>query len=177
MVLSQHRCAVGSFLNRINVEHALNELKSAGFPMEQISIIAKDADCDDWLGGFIINAQFGKAQAGVPICVIAGSVLGAIGGCLVNLGILAVPGVVVVVATSGTALAAALVGAGVGIASGSFIEACRGLKITKDRARVYSARFSQSEYLVIVDGTDEEVLRAESIFNRSCSSKVWVCAH
>lgn len=177
MVLSQHRCAVGSFLNHVNVEHALNELKSAGFPMKQISVIAKDADCDDWLGRSSIDAQSGKTQARVPICAIAGSLLGAIGGCLVGLGILAVPGVVVVVASAGTALAATLVGAGVGIASGSFIGACRGLKITKDRARVYGDRCSQSEYLVIVDGTDDEVLRAEFIFGKSCSSKVWVCTH
>ena len=114
MVLSQHRCAVGSFFNHIDMEHALNELKSAGFPMEQISIIAKDVDCDE-LNGLNKNTQFGR----VPICTIAGSMLGAIGGCLVGLGILAVPGVIVVVATSGTALAATFVGTGLGIPSGS----------------------------------------------------------
>lgn len=173
MVLSQHRYTVGSFFSRVNMELALNELKSAGFPMEQISIIAKDVD-DDWLNGLSKNAQFGQER--VPLYTLTGSVLGAIGGCLVGLGILAVPGIVVVM-TAGTALSATLVGTGVGIASGSLIEACRGLKTPKDRARVYSDRFSLSEYLVIVDGTDDMVLRAESIFGKSCSSKVWVCTH
>ena len=42
MFLSQHRCAIGSFPNRIDVEYALNELNSAGFPMAQISVVAKD---------------------------------------------------------------------------------------------------------------------------------------
>ena len=55
----------------------------------------------------------------------------------------------------------------------ALIEVLTDLGMTIDRARVYSDRFSTSEYLVMVDGTDDEVRRAESILCKSYSSKVW----
>ena len=93
--------------------------------------------------------------------------LGAIGGCLVGLGFIAVPGVALIVAvgTSGTALVSTLAGAGIGIASGSLISALTKLEISSERARVDSDRFLQCEYLVRVNGTYEEVCLAESILN------------
>lgn len=81
----------------------------------------------------------------------------------------------VAVATSGTALAATLAGAGIGVVSGGLISAKACLGMTKDQARVDSDRFFGCEYLVMVDGTDDEVCRADSILSRSYSSKVWVC--
>ena len=180
MVLGQHRCAIGSFPNRIDVEYALNDLNSAGFPMAQISVVAKDADPDaQFDGAGTSDFVRDKAQEGTSTFALVGSMLGAIGGCLVGLGILAVPlvGPIVAVGTSGTALAATLVGVGVGIVSGGLIEVLSDLGMSLDRARVYSDHFSTSEYLVMVDGTDDEVRRAESILCKSYSSKVWVCAH
>lgn len=50
MVLGQHKRAVGSFPNRQDMEHAINELNNAGFSIKQISVIAKDADLDDQIG-------------------------------------------------------------------------------------------------------------------------------
>jgi len=92
MVLGQQmRCWFIS--NRIDMEHALNELNSAGFLRAQISVVTKDADRDEQLGGAGMSERVeDKAQAGAPIWAITGSMLGAIGGCLVGLGILAVPG-------------------------------------------------------------------------------------
>jgi len=88
MVLGQQmRCWFIS--NRIDMEHALNELNSAGFLRAQISVVTKDRD--EQLGGAGMSERVeDKAQA--PIWAITGSMLGAIGGCLVGLGILAVPG-------------------------------------------------------------------------------------
>lgn len=96
-----------------------------------------------------------------------------------GIGVLVVPGVgpIVAVATSGTALAGTLAGAGIGLASGGLISALAGLGMTLGRASVESDRFSQDEYLVMVNGTDDEMSRAESILSSSYSSKVWVCAH
>ncbi|UBF29020.1 hypothetical protein K9N68_14975 [Kovacikia minuta CCNUW1] len=38
--------------------------------------------------------------------------------------------------------------------------------IPEDRARVYSDRVSRGDYLVMVEGSEEEIHRAESILNR-----------
>lgn len=169
MVLGQERCAVGTFPNRQDMEYALNELNSAGFPMEQISVVAKDAEKDDQLGRAGISDRVEDTASGATQCAIAGSMLGAMSGCFVGLGILAVPGVgpIIAVGTFGTALAATLVGTGIGLVSGCLIDTLAGLGILRYQSR--------SEYLVIVDGTYDEVLRAESILSKSYPSKVWVC--
>jgi len=54
MVLGQHRRAVGTFYNRIDAEHALNELLAAGFPIDQISWLLK-TDRDDQLVGAVMS--------------------------------------------------------------------------------------------------------------------------
>lgn len=177
MVLGQHRSAVGSFPNRIDAEHALNELLGAGFPMAQIYVVSTDVDRDQPRGGAEMSDVGYTVQEGAARgATIAGSMLGAIGGCLMGIGMLAVPGVgaVVAVGTSATALVMTLAGAGIGLSCGGLIEALAGLGIFADRARVNGEPFSQGEYLVMVDGTDDEVRRAEYILSKSYSRKVWV---
>lgn len=179
MVLGQHRSAVGTFLNRIDAEHALNELLGAGFPMAQICVVTTYADSDQPRGGAEMNDYVGyTVQEGAATgATIAGSMLGAIGGCLVGIGMLVVPGVsaVVAVGTSATAVAMTLAGAGIGLSCGGLIEALAGLGILADRRATFDGdRFSQGEYLVMVDGKHDDVRRAESILSKSYSRKVWI---
>lgn len=180
MVLGQHRRIVGLFSNRQDVEHALNELNSAGFPMNQIYVVAKEPDLDEQLDKAGMSDFVGnKAQEGATIGALIGSILGAIGGVFAEIGILAVPGFghVVAAGIAGTALATAITGAGIGAASGGLIETLAGLGVPEDQAiiDVESERFSQCEYLVMVDGKEDELRRAESIFSKSCLTKMWVC--
>lgn len=179
MVLGQHRSAIGTFPNRIDAEYALNKLLGAGFPMAQICVVSTNADSDQPRGGAEMNDYVGYTvqERAARGATIAGSMLGAIGGCLVGIGMLVVPGVgpVLAVGTSATALGMTIAGAGIGLSCGGLIEALAGLGIFADRARVNGEPFSQGEYLVMVDGTDDEVRRAESILSKSYSRKVWVC--
>lgn len=174
MVLGQKRHAVGRFSNRLDAEHALSELNSAGFTAAQISIVAKYADHEHQRDGAGISDCAGNdAHAGA----ITGGMLGAVLGCLVGLGMLVVPGVgfIVAVGTSGTAVGMTLAGAGIGVTGGGLISTLAGLVIPSNRARANIAPCLRGEYLLMVDGTDDEVQRAESILSKSCSSKVWVC--
>jgi len=68
---------VGYIPNRQDMEYALNELNSAGFPMEQI-LVAKDAEkMISWAGlGLVI-----VLRTEAPQCAIAGSMLDADGYC------------------------------------------------------------------------------------------------
>lgn len=43
--------AVGVFPNRNKAEEALNELRSSGFPMDRVSVLAKDVDRNEQVGG------------------------------------------------------------------------------------------------------------------------------
>jgi len=63
-------------------------------------------------------------QAKTAHCAtITGSMLGAIGGCLAGMGILAIPGFVPILAigSAGTAVVVTLAGAGIGLAGGGLI--------------------------------------------------------
>ena len=179
MVPGQNRYAVARFTNHQYVEQALNDLYSAGFSIAQICVVSKDADRDEKLGKSIISdrtrhndkgdrvreiAQEGTATAGT----IVGSMLGAIAGCFVGLGLLTLPGVglVVVLGTSGATLVTTLTGAAIGAASCGLIEAWTGSEIPEDQTTVDIHHYSHSEYLVMVKGTDDEVHVAESILKR-----------
>ncbi len=167
MVLERHSRAVATFNNRQDAERALNKLNSTRFSNAQIVVLAKDIDCDvrhrrtGISDRFEDEAQSGTATGGP----LVGSMLGAIGGCLLGLGILSVPGIglAVTVGTSGTALFTTLAGAGIGAASGGLIEVFVGSEIPEDKPTVGRKGCSEYEYLVMIDGTDREVRRAQSL--------------
>jgi hypothetical protein len=168
MALGQHRRAVGVFSSRQDAEYALNELRNSGFPMERVSVIARDADRQDDMGGANVSDTVGaKADEGAGAGAVTGTVLGGLGGLLLGAGALAIPGIgpVIAAGTIGTTLATTALGAGLGAASGTLVGALSGLGIAEDRARGYSDRVSRGDYLVIVDGTDNEIRLAESILS------------
>ncbi len=148
--------AVGVFSHRRDAETALRDLRNAGFPMNQVSLIAKDTDSSEKR-----NLEGNKADEGLK----AGGAIGGLGGLLVGLGTLAIPGVGPVMAGGAvaTALATTLTGGVVGAAVGGIAGGLIGLGIPEERARVYSDRFQRGHYLIIVDGTETQIHQAETI--------------
>ena len=132
-------------------------------------MVKKEVALLEQLDEVIVNTRTqDQAQVGTaPCAMITGSILVAIGGSLVSIGILAVPAVAPVLAlgATGTALAATLAGAGIGLAGGGLVSACTCSGTTPYRA-IESDRFFPEEYLVIVNGSDEEVHRAERLLGR-----------
>jgi len=70
----------------------------------------------------------------------------------------------VIAGATATALATALSGGAIGAAAGGLLGAIVGLGIPQ-QARVYNDRLSRGDYLVIVDGTDDDVRRAGGILS------------
>ncbi|HAJ62100.1 MAG TPA: histidine kinase [Cyanobacteria bacterium UBA8543] len=168
MALSQQKRAVGVFSSRRDVEYALSELRDAGFPMAKVSVIAKDADNGGKLAGADMSDDEGnKAEEGAASGAVTGGVLGTLTGLLVGLGALAIPGIgpVMLAGATATALATTFSGGAIGIATGTLFGALVGLGIPEKRAVVYSDRLSRGDYLVIVDGTDNEIRHAEAILS------------
>ncbi|MFQ4144041.1 general stress protein [Chlorogloeopsis sp. ULAP02] len=162
----QHQRAVGVFSNRRDAEHALTELRDAGFNMNKVAVIAKDADRTGSIGGVDTQENIGnKADEGAAAGAVTGGILGGLTGLLVGLGTLAIPGVgpILLAGEIATALATTAAGAGIGAAAGGLVGALIGLGIPEERARVYNDRISRGDYLVIVEGTDLEIQRAETI--------------
>lgn len=172
MFFGPHRYAVGTFANRLDVQQALHELRQAGLKTTQISIVSNDIDAQEPLdeAGMSSNCNWeneASQDVRTTAATVTGSLLGAIGGCLVGLGLVSLPGInlIVAVGTSMTALMTTLAGAGIGAASGGLIEALGRLAIPSDSVDLEC--YSSGEYLVMVNGTDDEVERAESILGQS----------
>lgn len=165
MVLGQHQRAVGVFSTQREAERALSELRNAGFPMRQVSIIAQKVEGRDNFSGADIRTEEGnRAGEGAATGAVTGGVVGGLVGLIGSLTALTIPGVGPLVA--GGALASTLTGGVVGAAAGGLVGALVGLGIPEDKAKMYSDRVSRGEYLVVVDGTSEEIRLAESLLNR-----------
>ena len=168
MVVGQHRRAVGVFSTRQEAEIALSELKNSGFPMARLSVIARDADRHDELAGADLSDRVtNETDEGAATGAVTGTALGGLAGLLVGLGALTIPGAGPLIAAGsiGTTLATTAAGAGIGAASGGFVGSLAGLGIADEKAQVYGDRVSQGGYLVIVDGTSEEIRLAETILS------------
>lgn len=169
MVFNQarDRRAVGTFPDRETTERALQQLRESGFPMDRVSVIAKDqAGTGEIAGAEVQGARAPgntEAREGAGVGAVSGTVLGGIGGLLVGLGALAIPGAGPFFA-AGT-LATTFAGAGIGAAGGGLIGALTGLGIPEEQARSYQQRLERGEYLVVVEGTEAEIQQAAAILS------------
>jgi hypothetical protein len=166
MAIHHQKRAVGIFATRREAEQALHELKSSGFPMAKVSVIAQDINGRQEMAGAEVYDQVGnKADSGAATGAVTGGALGGLTGLLVGLGTLAIPGVgpIVLAGEAATALATAAAGGAIGAAAGGLVGGLVGLGIPEERARVYNDRIAKGEYLVIVDGSDGEVAIAQAI--------------
>lgn len=169
MVVSSEKRAFGVFSSRQEAEQGFTELKASGFPIDQVSILARDAEQSEELGGVQVSDHIGNKDIGGSTGVV-GEVAtdSALGAVLVGLGSLAIPGIGPVIAAGSvaTALVATVASTGIEAATiGGLVRALTDLGIPEEQARVYSDRLHQGDYLIIVNGTEEEIGRAESIFS------------
>jgi uncharacterized protein (TIGR02271 family) len=161
------RRAVGVFRDRNDAERALQKLKDSGFPMSQVSVVAKDAKHHASLSGAEVNRSAqghhdNKADDGAKVGALSGGTIGGIAGLLVGIGALAIPGIgpVMLAGAAATALATTATGTAIGAATGSILGGLVGMGIPEDRAKVYNDRVSNGGYLVVIDGSDAEINRA-----------------
>jgi len=171
-MVGQNRRATGTFSTHREAESALGELRNSGFNMDQISIIGNNANNNSDMAGAQtgenLNDLDNKADEGARKGAVSGGAAGGLTGLLVGLGLVAIPGVgpVMLAGAAATALATTLTGSAIGAAAGGLVGGLVGLGIPKDRAKIYSDRVEQGDYLVMVDGTDEEIRQVETIFQR-----------
>jgi len=167
---TQIRRAVGTFSNRADAERALTQLRDAGFDMNDVSVITRndDNEPDNIAGADVKDSVGNRAAEGAGTGAVTGGAIGGLTGLLVGLGALAIPGIgpVMTAGAVGTAIATTLSGGAIGAAAGGLVGALVGLGIPKERAEAYHEVVRQGGYLVMVDGTTEEIAQAEAILNR-----------
>lgn len=155
------KTVTGLFDHYSDATAAFEELKSAGIPDRDISLVSNNSDgrhSDD------NNAAEG-AGAGAGI----GAAVGGAGGLLTGLGLMAIPGVGPVVAAGWLAATAAgaVAGAVVGGAAGGLIGALTDSGVDEDDAHVYAEGVRRGGTLVTAKVDEPLVFEAEAILKRS----------
>lgn len=167
----QHqKFALGVFPSRQVTEQALSDLKNAEFPMDKVSIVARQAEEDDRIGEVQMSDRVENKSVGTAAGATLDATTGAFwGGILVGLTSLAIPGVGMVVAAGslGVSLAAAVAGTGISAAAfAGLVNALKDWGVPQEQASIYCDRLVQGEYLAIVSGLEDEINRAQSILSQ-----------
>jgi hypothetical protein len=170
MVFNPQKRAVGLFPSMEKAAVALCDLKSAGFPMKNISAIARKRNQIRWITPNPMELKtldHPLAATGLAGTLTGGS-LGMVLGLLVSLSILALSGIGplllagVEVATAGTVLVA---GGAIGAATGGIVGRLMADGMSHERAHRYWERVIQGDYLLILTGSDREIALASRILN------------
>jgi len=168
MATHEIRRAVGTFADRVQAEQALTQLRESGFEMRDVSIVSKRDQDGDKLAGVDIHNEIGnKGGEGASKGAATGGILGGLTGLLVGIGAIAIPGIgpVMTAGAVGTAVATTAAGGAIGAVAGGLVGGLIGLGIPEERAEEYHTAVQSGSYLVLVDGSAEEITQAETILH------------
>lgn len=166
----EYQRALGVFARRADAESAVANLQAEDFPLDKLSVIAKDRSLPDEIKGVEVKEQADQPTEDVTAAgAVAGGTLGTIAGLLVGLGTLTIPGVgpILLAGAAASALATTLAGGAIGATTGVLVGALVSLGIPEERAIIYNNYVAKGYYLLIVDGTIPEIQVAEKILNQS----------
>lgn len=170
----EHKNAVGMFPDRLHTESALSHLKAADFPMNKVSIVAQHITSADATlniteptvqteAQFVRHRTMERIENGALDGASWGSIIGFLGAGLVTL---AIPGIGSIVLAGNRAAAIGLTaGAFYGAVSGGLLGSAIGTNISDEQARHYRKRLAQGQYLIVIEGTDNELRQAETVLS------------
>jgi hypothetical protein len=175
MTIGKQRRGIGVFPHKQDAEAALNELRDAGFPMDKVSVIAKEEGKESAAGKDLSKKLGHPVAKGAKIGSVTGTTLGILTGLLAGMSTVIVPGVgpVVLAGSLAEAFAITLASAGAGALSGGVIGMLAALGIPEEQAKVYSDRLARGDYLVVIEGKSDELMRAEMILLNDRGIKEW----
>jgi len=147
---------VGLFDTFNEAQNAVQDLVEKGFARDTISIAANNAT-----GEYTQSPPSGEEWSGTATGAATGATIGGIGGLLVGLGALVIPGIGPVVAAG--PLIAALTGAGIGAVAGGLIGALTDIGVPEEEAGYYAEGVRRGGTLVTINAEDGRVDEAIDI--------------
>lgn len=167
------KTVVGLFDSLGEAESATRDLITAGYSRDDIGLLASDAT-GEWSryktstleGARPMSTLEGAAPTSKEMGsgVGTGTVVGGVGGLLVGLTQLAIPGIGWL-AAAGT-LVTAVLGAGMGAAAGGLLTAVEKLGVPKDKTGYYAEAVRRGGTLVLVRLEEEQIDDALAIMER-----------
>ena len=160
--------AIGMYKTEAEAEKALIVMRESSVNMDHVSVVARGADEVSGVETGITDGEGNKASEGAATGAVTGGLLGGGAGLLVGLGVLAIPGIgpILLAGAEATAIATTLAGGAIGATAGGLLGALIGLGIPEEDAKVYNERVTRGEYLIMVNGPETEVRKAEMLMKR-----------
>lgn len=145
---------VGLFDDRTAAQNAVNDLISAGFSRDKISIVANDGSG----GTETYDTNGNLAAAGANSGAKSGALVGGVAGVLIGLGFTVLPIAGILLAGP---IAGLIAGAASGAVTGGVVGGLIGLGIPKEHAELYAEGIRRGGTLVTVsaDSADEDRIR------------------
>jgi uncharacterized membrane protein len=151
------KTVIGLFDSVDDARRVVQELIDHGFESDDISIVTRE-------NGQYITERGDEGTSGAALGAGAGATVGGLGGLMVGLAALAIPGIGPVIAAG--PLATALAGAGLGAAAGGIIGALTDLGIPEKAAHYYAEGVRRGGALVSVETEDDDAGEAAEIMAR-----------
>jgi len=152
---------VGMFDSLTDAHSAVRELVTMGWSRDDISLVAGDTKGEYTTQTGTLSDEMSATATGAS----TGAILGGLGGLLVGLGTLAIPGVGPLIAAG--PLATTLLGAGVGAAAGGLLGALIDVGIPEEEANYYTEGVRRGGILVSVRSEEGMMVdRAVNILER-----------
>jgi hypothetical protein len=150
------KATIGVYDTHEKAMNAVKELKDAGFPVKHISVIgeAKTEQIDeDMHVTEISSVKAGGVEAGAGVGITL--------GILTGIGIIAIPGFGFLFGAG--ALAGAIAGFDFGLIGGGLASVLISLGMRENVAKEYQKALEQGNYLVVAQGSDDELRTANNI--------------
>jgi hypothetical protein len=163
----KNTAAFGIFSSLAGADRCVDELLSAGFRNDDISVLAPDQETTRQMA----TEKNTKAPEGATTGATTGGVIGGTLGLLAGIGALAIPGVGPFIAAG--PIMGALAGVGAGAATGGLIGALVGMGIPEFEAKRYEGRVKDGGILLSVHCDDSDwVDRAKKVLERNGAEDV-----
>lgn len=158
-----HQSVIGVYDVLSKAEDAIRTLDRTGFPIKQVSIVAKDLESEREVHGYVNAGDIAKGGAGT------GAWLGGFFGLLFGAAFLWVPGFgpLLVAGPLSAALLGGVEGALAGAAGGGMLGALFGWGVSRQHILKYEERVKGGKYLVIAHGSPDEVERARGVLQNT----------
>ncbi|MBP8002954.1 MAG: hypothetical protein KA314_17170 [Chloroflexi bacterium] len=157
------KTVVGLYDELTNAHDTVNDLVTAGFDRNNISLVSGDRD-NSYATGTETEMTTDTTTANAMAGALTGGAIGGMAGMLVGLGALAIPGLGPVIAAG--PIVAGLTGAGIGAAAGGLLGALIGWGIPEEHATYYAEGVRRGSTLVALKVDESQVEEAVEIMDR-----------
>jgi len=150
------KSTVGIYESHDIALEAIKKLQEKGYPVNQLSVIGQAEIVEDHLR---VKSREPSTNLGVSIGAVAGPILGVLTGA----GVFAIPGFGFLFGAG--ALVGALAGFDFGLVGGGLVTLLTTFFTNQDKVVKYHEHLKEGKFLVVAQGTTEEVERAHDILN------------